>query len=128
MDEEDKTQFKSAIKNLVETHQQLKAHTAQARELRDRLKSLKAVVLGYMEAISLDVCNVSHNGKSGEVSIRTSKRRQSLKKEDAVSQIEKYLSEQTGVDQTDEKANLLWTAIQNTRTVTEHKDLSVKKF
>jgi hypothetical protein len=51
-----------------------------------------------------------------------------LKKDDAISQIEKYLSEQTDVEQTDERANTLWVAIQGTRAVTEHKDVSVKRF
>lgn len=128
MDEVDQQQFKQAIKNLVETHQTLKAHNAQGKAIRDKHKALKAVVLGFMEATSLDVCNVSHEGKSGEISIRTSKRMKTLKKEDAISQIEKYLSEQTDIEQTDEKANTLWTAIQSTRAVTEHKDVSVKKL
>ncbi len=128
MDGDDKQQFKQAIKNLVETHQMLKAHNAQGKEIRDKHKALKAVVLGFMEATSLDVCNVSHNGKSGEISVRTSKRMKTLKKEDAISQIQKYLSDQTDVEQTDEKANTLWTAIQSTRAVTEHKDVSVKKL
>jgi len=128
MDDEEKQQFKQAIKNLVETHQTLKSHNAQAKEMRKNLKALKAVVLGFMEATSLDVCNVSHNGKSGEISVRTSKRMKTLKKDDAISQIEKYLAEQTNVEQTDERANTLWEAIQGTRAVTEHKDVSVKKF
>ena len=128
MDEEEKQQFKTAIKNLVEIHQRLKAHNLQAKEMREQLKALKAVVLGYMESTSLDVCNVSHNGKSGEISVRTSKRKKTLRKEDAISQIEKYLAEQTDVEHTDEKANTLWTAIQSTRAVTEHKDVSLKKF
>jgi|EP00966_Prymnesium_polylepis_P004600 hypothetical protein len=128
MDGDDKQQFKQAIKNLVETHQMLKEHNAQGKEIRDKHKALKAVVLGFMEATSLDVCNVSHNGKNGEISVRTSKRMKTLKKEDAISQIEKYLSDQTDVEQTDEKANTLWTAIQSTRVVTEHKDVSVKKL
>lgn len=128
MDDDEKQQFKQAIKNLVETHQMLKAHNAQAKEMREKLKALKAVVLGFMEATSLDVCNVSHNGKSGEISVRTSKRMKTLKKEDAIGQIEKYLSEQTDVEQTDERATTLWAAIQGTRAVTEHKDVSVKKF
>ena len=128
MDDEDKQQFKQAIKNLVETHQALKAHNTQGKEMRQKLKALKAVVLGFMEATSLDVCNVSHNGKSGEISVRTSKRMKTLKKEDAIGQIEKYLSDQTDVEQTDERANTLWAAIQATRVVTEHKDVSVKKF
>ena len=128
MDDEDKQQFKQAIKNLGETHQTLKAHNAQAKEMRENLKALKAVVLGFMEATSLEVGNVSHNGKSGEISVRTSKRMKTLKKEAAIGQIERYLSEQTDVEQTDEKANTLWAAIQGTRAVTEHKDVSVKKF
>lgn len=128
LDEDEKQQFKSAIKNLVETHQELKLHNTRTKEIRQRLNSLKTVVLGFMESTSLDVCNVSHNGKSGEISVRTSKRTKSLKKEDAINQIEKYLSEQTDIDQTDERASLIWTAIQNTRAVTEHKDISVKKF
>ena len=73
MNDEDKHQFKQAIKNLVETHQTLKTHNAQAKEMREKLKALKAVVLGFMEATSLDVCNVSHNGKNGEIAVRTSK-------------------------------------------------------
>lgn len=128
MDDDDKQQFKQAIKNLVEVHQALKIHNAQGKEMRNNLKALKAVVLGFMEATSLDVCNVSHNGKNGEISVRTSKRKKTLKKEDAISQIEKYLSEQTDIEQADEKANTLWTVIQDTRAVTEHKDISVKKF
>lgn len=128
LNEEDKQNFKVAIKHLVETHQALKLHNARGKELRTRLKDLKTAVLGYMEMTELDVCNVSHNGKNGEISVRTSKRMKTLKKEDAIDQIEKYLSENTDIDHTDERANRIWTAMQNTRAVTEHRDLSVKKF
>ena len=81
-----------------------------------------------MEAISLDVCNVSHEGKSGEISVRTSKRMKTLKKEDAISQIGKYLSEETDVDEIDDRACHIWSAIQSTRAVSEHRDLSVRKL
>lgn len=128
MNEEDKDQFKRAIKSLVETHQALKNHNIQGKELKEKLKDLKNIVLGYMEYASLDACNVTHNGKNGEVCVRTSKRTKSLKKEDAISQIEKYFAEQINVDQADERASLLWNAIQNTRSVTEHKAVSVKKL
>lgn len=128
MDNEDQEQFRKTIRNLVETHQELKLHNLRAKQLREQLKSLKAVVLNFMESTELEVCNVSHNGKNGEVFVRKSKRTKSLQKEDAINQIEKYLSEEIKVDEADERAASLWTAIQNTRKVTEHKDVSVKKL
>lgn len=128
LNEHEKEQFKCAIKTLVETHQALKLHNANGKQLRERLKSLKSAVLGFMESSSLEVCNVNHNGKTGEISIRTSKRIKTLKKDEAISKIEAYLSSETNVDQVIERAGLIWDAMQESRPVTEHKDISVKKL
>jgi hypothetical protein len=125
---EEKEQFKTAIKHLVQVHQDLKVHNSKGKEMREQLKSLKTVVLAFMETSSLDVCNVNHNGKSGEVAVRTSKRKKSLSNEDAIHQIEKYLSDETNIDQTSARANLIWKAVQEARPVNEVKDISLKKF
>lgn len=128
MDSTDQDNFKTALKELVETHKSLKKINAEAKEARDRLKSLKMVVLGFMQVTSLDVCHISHQGKEGEIAVRTSKRTKTLKKEDAITQIQKYLTEETTVDQAEERASEIWDAVQNTRAVETHKDISVKKF
>lgn len=128
LDPTDQENFKTALKELVETHKSLKKINAEAKEMRNRLKDLKAVVLGFMQVTSLDVCQISHQGREGEISVRTSKRTQGLKKEAAITQIQKYLAEETTVDQAEERATQIWDAVQNTRAVETHKDISVKKF
>tara|TARA_Y100000741_G_C18210357_1_gene541486 strand:- start:819 stop:1211 length:393 start_codon:yes stop_codon:yes gene_type:complete len=128
LDPTDQENFKTALKELVETHKSLKKINAEAKEMRNRLKDLKAVVLGFMQVTSLDVCQISHQGREGEISVRTSKRTQGLKKEAAITQIQKYLAEETTIDQAEERATQIWDAVQNTRAVETHKDISVKKF
>jgi hypothetical protein len=128
MQSTDQEDFKIALKELVETHKSLKKINAEAKEARDRLKNLKVAVLGFMQVTSLDVCHISHQGKEGEIAVRTSKRTKTLKKEDAITQIQKYLTEETSVDQAEERASEIWDAVQNTRAVETHKDISVKKF
>ena len=128
LDPTDQENFKTALKELVETHKSLKKINAEAKEMRNRLKDLKAVVLGFMQVTSLDVCQISHQGREGEISVRTSKRTQGLKKEAAITQIQKYLAEETTIDQAEERVTQIWDAVQNTRAVETHKDISVKKF
>lgn len=124
----DSEQFRAAVKNLVETHQALKKHNAVAKEMRENLKALKSVVMAFMESAELEICNVNHNGKDGELAVRTSKRIKTLKKDGAISQIEKYLAEETNVDQAGERASLIWEALQSGREQSEVKNLSVRKF
>ena len=128
MDSSDSEQFRAAVKNLVETHQALKKHNAVAKEMRDNLKALKAVVMAFMESAELEICDVNHNGREGQLAVRTSKRTKTLKKDGAIAQIEKYLEEETNVDQAGERASLIWDALQNAREQSEVRDLSVRKL
>tara|TARA_Y100001937_G_C7136176_1_gene340168 strand:+ start:1368 stop:1799 length:432 start_codon:yes stop_codon:yes gene_type:complete len=128
LSQNDQETFKSALKELVETHKNLKTLNAEAKELRNRLKSLKTVVMGFMQVTALDVCHVSHGGREGEISINTRKRTTTLDKEAAISEIQKYLTNETAVDKAEDRATEIWNAMQQTRTVQTHKDLSVKKF
>lgn len=124
----DTEQFKRAVKTLVEVHQALKEHTRQGKAMREQLASLKAVVIAFMEHSSLDVCNVSHNGKSGEIALRTSKRKKGLQKETAIHQIEQYLSSVSGIEDASRKAEVIWDGIQAARVSVEVRDLSVRKL
>ena len=100
----------------------------QAKEKRSSLQALKAVVIAFMEGADLDVCNVNHNGKSGELALRTSKRKKGVRKEDAIAQIEKYLQQEMQVDEAAQRATLIWDGIQEGRATSEVRDLSVRKF
>ena len=104
----EREQFKVAVKRLVELHQELKELGRQAKEKRSSLQALKAVVIAFMEGADLDVCNVNHNGKSGELALRTSKRKKGVRKEDAIAQIEKYLQQEMQVDEAAQRATLIW--------------------
>ena len=124
----EREQFKVAVKRLVELHQELKELGRQAKEKRSSLQALKAVVIAFMEGADLDVCNVNHNGKSGELALRTSKRKKGVRKEDAIAQIEKYLQQEMQVDEAAQRATLIWDGIQEGRSTSEVRDLSVRKF
>tara|TARA_B100001741_G_C16544953_1_gene596191 strand:- start:2047 stop:2445 length:399 start_codon:yes stop_codon:yes gene_type:complete len=124
----EREQFKVAVKRLVELHQELKELGRQAKEKRSSLQALKAVVIAFMEGADLDVCNVNHNGKSGELALRTSKRKKGVRKEDAIAQIEKYLQQEMQVDEAAQRATLIWDGIQEGRATSEVRDLSVRKF
>ena len=124
----EREQFKVAVKRLVELHQEFKELGRQAKEKRSSLQALKAVVIAFMEGADLDVCNVNHNGKSGELALRTSKRKKGVRKEDAIAQIEKYLQQEMQVDEAAQRATLIWDGIQEGRATSEVRDLSVRKF
>ena len=121
-------QFRHAIKTLVETNNELREHNAIGKDLRARLKALKNVVIRFMESAMLDVCSVNHDGKNGELVIKTSKRSKTLTKDAAVRQIQEYLSQETDVDQASERAELIWDHMQSARVVTESRNLSMRKF
>ena len=124
----DKEQFRQAIRNLVDVHHALKEHNARGKEMRAQLNALKTVVLAFMETAALDVCNVNHNGKTGELAVRTSKRTKAVDKETAIEQIERYLAEETQLDHAPARAGLIWDCIQKARVTTEVKNLTVRKM
>eukprot|EP00965_Chrysotila_dentata_P056757 1883571-Pleurochrysis_carterae.AAC.2 len=124
----DTEQFKRAVKTLVEVHQELKEHTKQGKALREQLASLKVVVIAFMENSALDVCNVSHNGKSGEIALRTSKRKKGLQKESAIQHIEQYLCSVSGIDDASHTAEAIWDGLQAARASFEVRDVSVRKL
>lgn len=123
-------QFRRAVRRLVEVHLALKEHNLKGKQLREVLSSLKNVVIRYMENASLDICNVTHDGRSGELALRTSKRRKGVSREQAIQQIVQYLTEETSTaaDEATVRASSIWECIQQGRSVSEVSELSVRKF
>lgn len=124
-----KDQFKEAVKNFLAAHAALKELNRQAKEQRERMNSLKALIISFMEDSSLEVCKVSHGEKTGELALRNSKRTRALKKDDAIVQIERFLTQSCNlVDGASEHAERLWEGMQSSRESMEVRELSVRKF
>lgn len=124
----DREQFKLAVKRLVEVHQELKELSRQAKEKRASMNALKTVVIAFMESAKLDMCNVNHNGKSGELALRMAKRTKAVNKVDAIAKIERYLSQEMDVAEADKRAAMIWDDIQAGRVTSEVRDLSLRKL
>jgi hypothetical protein len=122
----DRQQFRDAVKRLLEQHQAIKQKNTELKQLRAEMNELKTIVMAFMQDASLDECNVSHNGHSNTLAVRTSKRTTALKKDNAIECIQKYLSEKMGIDDS-ANAPLIWEAMQSTRTVSTTDSLAVRK-
>ena len=123
----DRQQFRDAVKRLLEYHQTIKVKNAELKQLRVEMNEMKTIVMAFMQDASLDECNVSHNGHSGTLALRTSKRTTALKKDEAIECIEKYLSEKMGIEDS-ANAALIWQAMQSTRTISTTDNLALRKF
>ena len=124
-----KDQFKEAVKNFLAAHITLKEINKKAKEQREKINSLKTLIISFMETSALEVCKVNHGEKTGELALRNAKRTRALKKDDALVQIEQFLTQSCNLSEgASEQAQKLWEDMQNSRESMEVKDLSVRKF
>lgn len=124
-----KDQFKEAVKNFLAAHAALKELNKKSKEQRDKMNSLKTLIISFMEDSSLEVCKVNHGDKTGELALRNAKRTRALKKDDAIVQIEQFLTQSCNLSEgASEHAEKLWEGMQSSRESMEVKDLSVRKF
>lgn len=124
-----KEQFKEAVKNFLVAHSTLKEINKQAKEQRDKMNALKTLIISFMEHSSLEVCKVNHGDKTGELALRNSKRTRALKKEEALVEIEKFLTQSCNLNEgATEHAEKLWEGMQSSRESLEVRDLSVRKL
>lgn len=70
-------QFKTAVKDWIQIHDELQASAKQLREIRKRKQVLADTILGFMRNNEIDECALS----DGKLIRRTSKRVEGLKKE-----------------------------------------------
>jgi hypothetical protein len=124
-----KDQFKEAVKNFLAAHTALKELNKKSKEQREKMNSLKTLIISFMEDSSLEVCKVNHGDKTGELALRNAKRTRALKKDDAIVQIEQFLTQSCNLNEgASEHAEKLWEGMQSSRESMEVKDLSVRKF
>lgn len=124
-----KDQFKEAVKNFLAAHTALKELNKKSKEQREKMNSLKTLIISFMEDSSLEVCKVNHGDKTGELALRNAKRTRALKKDDAIVQIEQFLTQSCNLSEgASEHAEKLWEGMQSSRESMEVKDLSVRKF
>lgn len=122
-------QFKEAVKNFLTAHSTLKELNKRSKEQREKMNSLKTLIISFMEDSSLEVCKVNHNEKTGELALRNAKRTRALKKDDALLHIEEFLTQSCKLSNgAAEQAETLWEKMQNSRESMEVKDLSVRKL
>lgn len=70
-------QFKTAVKDWIQIHDELQASAKQLREIRKRKQVLADTILGFMRNNEIDECALS----DGKLIRRTSKRVEGLKKD-----------------------------------------------
>lgn len=118
------------VKRLIDLSKRQRDLNRESKGLREDINNLKALVIAHMQNASIDVCKVTHGGKSGELALRKAKRTRALKKCDAVSEMSKWLQREINIDidKSGEMADKLWDDVQSSRESTEVLDLSVRKL
>lgn len=124
----DTDQFKLAIKRFLQLHHMCREQSKQIKETRNEMNEAKAVIISFMQETALDVCNIAHGDTTGKLALMQSKRTKSLKKQDAIDQIQKYLQEHMQIDSADVCATNIWEEIQASRVSMLVPSLSVRSL
>eukprot|EP00965_Chrysotila_dentata_P232303 6198886-Pleurochrysis_carterae.AAC.4 len=119
-----------AVKRYLELTAELKEQNKVVKEIRQNVADLKTVIIGYMEQQELEVCKVTHGGKSGELALRHVVRSRTLKEADAVNAMSSWFEREMHVPgvQSAKRAEDLWKKLQDSRESTEVLDLSLRKL
>lgn len=124
------TNISDVVKRLLDLTKRQRDINREAKALREDINDLKALVIAHMQNSSIEVCKVTHAGKSGELALRRAQRTRALKKCDAITEMSKWLTREVNIDNTKsvEMAEKLWDDVQRSRESMEVVDLSVRKL